>query len=157
MPVRELKDNAIKTSIETLQKSLVDVIALKLAVKQAHWTMKGPQFIGVHELLDAVYDRTHESSDTIAERIQIIGGQARGALEAVAKEATMKAYPEDTVDVLDHVKELSDRFSHVGGVVRKGIETCSEAGDADSEDLLTEVSRQLDKDMWFIEAHINRP
>ncbi|WP_116084131.1 DNA starvation/stationary phase protection protein Dps [Tropicimonas sp. IMCC34011] len=157
MPVKGLNDNAIKTAIETLQTSLTEVIALKLALKQAHWNMKGPQFIGVHELLDDIYDRTHESSDTIAERIQILGGVAKGTLETTAEGVGMKPYPTDLVDVLDHVEALSDRFSYVGGVIREGIDTCSEAGEDDSEDLLTEVSRQIDKDMWFIEAHIKRP
>ena len=149
-----LADNTRAAMAELLNERLADTVALTLAVKQAHWNLKGPGFIGVHELLDEVAERLRESSDTIAERCQVIGGTARGTVEAVAKTSKMQAYPLDTVHVSEHVTTLTDRFSEVGARVREAIDAAGEAGDEDTADLFTEVSRQIDKDGWFIGANV---
>ena len=151
--VSGLEDNTRKAVIDLLNARIADVIDLTLAVKQAHWNLKGTGFIGVHELLDDVADRLRESVDTMAERCQVIGGQAQGTLQVANKRSEMTPYPTDLVDVQDHVRALTERFAEVGARVRKSIEEAEEAGDADSEDLFTEVSRQIDKDAWFIGAN----
>ena len=142
--------------ITILNDQLVEMQALQMAVKQAHWNLKGDGFIGVHELLDGVSARLLTGIDTIAERAVILGGYARGTLEAAADKAKMTAYPVELTDLNDHVKELKDRFLSVGASIRQAATDAAEAGDADTEDLFVEISRALDKDAWFIGANAPR-
>ena len=151
--VAGLNDNTRNKVIDLLNDRLADTISLTLAVKQAHWNLKGPGFIGVHELLDEVADHLRESSDLIAERAAILGGIARGTTEVVAEKTTMKAYPVEEKDVQIHIEALRERFLDVGQKIRAAIEEAGDAGDSDTEDLFTEVSRQIDKDAWFIGAN----
>ena len=139
--------------VELLNARLVDAISLTLAVKQAHWNLKGQGFIGVHELLDGVADRLRDSADLMAERAIILGGFAKGTAEVVADKAALEAYPLEITDIEDHVQALKERFVTVGGAVREAAEAAEEAGDEDTADLFTEVSRTLDKDAWFIGAN----
>ena len=156
MPVKGLKDNAIKTSIETLNATLADLVALRLALKQAHWNVKGRNFIAIHELFDAVFDRVGEGADTVAERVQILGGVAMGTAEVVAGKAKMAPYPTDAVEDKRHVEEIASRLADVGGRVRKAIGAVSEAGDEGTVDIFVGLSRQIDKDLWFIESHLGK-
>ena len=156
MPIKGLKDNAVKTSVAQLNARLADMLALKLALKQAHWNVKGPGFIAVHELLDAVAGRSEEQTDTMAERIQALGGVALGTAEVVAAGATVKAYPTDLVSEKDHIEAICARIADLGGKVREAIAQVTDAGDDGTADIFVGVSRQLDKDMWFLESHLGR-
>ncbi|MEP3442811.1 MAG: DNA starvation/stationary phase protection protein Dps [Sulfitobacter sp.] len=148
--VSGLDDQTRHKMIDLLNERLADVVALTLAVKQAHWNLKGPGFIGVHELLDEVADRMRESADLMAERAVIMGGHAKGTAEEASTKTTIEPYPLELVDIDGHISALTDRFKKTGALVREAIEKASDAGDADTEDLFTEVSRTLDKDAWFI-------
>lgn len=156
MPVKGLKDNAIKTSIETLNACLADLIALQLALKQAHWNVKGRNFIGIHELFDAVQARIGEAMDVVAERVQVLGGVALGTVEVVARAASLTAYPTNLVEDVKHVEEVAKRLADMGGKVRKAIETVADAGDEGTTDIFVGLSRQIDKDMWFVESHLGK-
>lgn len=145
-----LDDQTRHKMIDLLNERLADMVALTLAVKQAHWNLKGPGFIGVHELLDDVADRMRENADLMAERAVIMGGHAKGTAEEASSKTTIEPYPLELVDIDGHVAALTDRFKKTGALVREAIEKASDAGDADTEDLFTEVSRTLDKDAWFI-------
>lgn len=151
--VEELNQDARTQMIDLLNANVANGIALTLAVKQAHWNLKGAGFIGVHELLDDVADRLREGVDLMAERAVILGGFAKGTSEVVSEKATMEAYPVETSDIKAHIEALKERFMFVGGEVRKAISVADEAGDEDTADILTEVSRALDKDAWFIGAN----
>ncbi|QFU09911.1 DNA protection during starvation protein [Rhodobacteraceae bacterium THAF1] len=151
--VKGLNDNTRTKTIDLLNARLADVISLAMAVKQAHWNLRGAGFIGVHELLDDVADRLRESSDLIAERAVILGGIARGTTEVVAEQTTMAAYPVEEKELQIHVEALKERFLDVGEKVRAAIGEAGEMGEDDVEDLFTEVSRQIDKDAWFIGAN----
>ena len=151
--VAELNQATRKEMVDLLNANLGNAIALTLAVKQAHWTLKGPGFIGVHELLDDVADRLREGADLMAERATILGGFPAGTIEAVSKNATMDEYPIEETDIKKHIAALKERFMVVGGEVRKAIAAAGEAGDEDTADLFTEISRALDKDAWFIGAN----
>ncbi len=151
--VDELDQGARKQMVDLLNSNLSNVIALTLAVKQAHWNLKGSGFIGVHELLDDVADRLREGADLMAERAVILGGFAKGTLEVAAETSDMAAYPVEESDITAHIKALKERFMALGGTVRKAMDTAAEAGDEDTADILTEVSRALDKDAWFIGAN----
>lgn len=155
MPVnlQGLEDNARKTAISELQACLSDGLALSLALKQAHWNLKGPNFIAIHELLDGVKTRLDPNIDDMAERIQQLDGTAVGTVEEVARATRLEPYPTDLSATEDHLREVADRLRAYGERVRKAIDTVDEAGDADSADILTAASRQADKDLWFIEAH----
>ena len=151
--VSNLSDNTRQQMIGLLNERLSDAIDLTLAVKQAHWNIKGSSFIGIHELLDDVADRCREHADLMAERCVILGGQARGTSQVVAAETSLDAYPVDAQHQSRHVEALKDRFMAFGASLRKGIEAAGDAGDEDTADLFTEVSRTIDKDAWFIGAH----
>ena len=147
-------DNQVQAQmVDLLNERLADSIDLTLAVKEAHWNLRGSGYIGVHELLDEVADRLREQSDLMAERAAIMGGYARGTTEATAKSKTLAPYPVELTDLQSHVRELVSRFKDHGAKVREAISTADEAGDDDVADLFTEVSRELDKDAWFIGAN----
>lgn len=153
----DTKSNAKKVSIDTLQGRLADGIDLALTVKQAHWNLKGPQFIGIHEMLDGFRDELDDYNDKVAERITQLGGTARGTVQAVTKETKLAPYPLDTYAVADHLAALIDRYAVYAGAVRKNIDDTDDAGDAGTADLFTEVSRGVDKQLWFLEAHVQEP
>lgn len=152
--VKGLADNARKTAIDELNARLADGLALAMAIKQAHWNVKGPNFIAVHELFDTVYARLQDHLDVFAERVQILDGVAVGTAEMVAKESTLEPYPTDLTKAADHIKAVCARMRDHGENLRAGIAATDEAGDADTADILTAASRTADKDLWFMESHL---
>ncbi len=153
----DTKSNAKQVSIETLQARLSDGIDLALDIKQAHWNLKGPSFIGIHLMLDGFRDEMDDFNDKMAERIMQLGGSARGTIQAVAAKTALAAYPLDTYAIGDHLAALIDRYAVFGNAIRENIDGTDEAGDAGTADLLTEVSRGVDKQLWFLEAHVQEP
>ncbi|MFO6465785.1 DNA starvation/stationary phase protection protein Dps [Jannaschia sp. KMU-145] len=138
---------------EELNARLAQGIDLRLAVKQAHWNLRGRGFIGVHELLDEVSARLGEGTDMMAERVALMGGFARGTTQVVAEKSGLDPYPVELTDIEDHISELVSRFKVYGKAVRESMDAADEAGDEDTADLLTEVSRMVEKDTWFIGAN----
>lgn len=154
IPTRnDLKSNTRKVSIELLNARLVDAIDLALITKQAHWNIKGPQFIAIHEMLDGFRKELDVHVDTIAERAVQLGGTAFGTSQDVAKGSTLKPYPTDIHKTKDHLAALIDSYASTAKSVRKAIDEADEAGDADTADIFTAYSRALDKSLWFLEAH----
>ena len=149
-----LSGDARKTSIAILQTALTDALSLRLAIKQAHWTVRGPQFQQLHELFDSFVAPLDAEIDEMAERVATLGGTPDGRAEAVARGTGLAEYPLMAVSGVDHLTALADRFAALGNTVRDGIDTTDEAGDADTADLLTGTSRFLDQSLWFIEAHM---
>ncbi|MEO0966149.1 MAG: DNA starvation/stationary phase protection protein Dps [Planctomycetota bacterium] len=153
-PTHHTLDAAIREkSVDQLQAVLYDILDATAFVKQAHWNVKGSNFIAFHQLLDQVYTMLADHSDTVAEQIVILGGQAIGTTRAVAAASRLDAYPTDVTDLDKHVDLLADRLARFGGSLRDAIEATANAGDADTADLFTQVSRDVDKHVWFIEAH----
>ncbi|MBS3847143.1 DNA starvation/stationary phase protection protein Dps [Devosia sp. J2-20] len=153
-PSIALKANAKSTVIDILNARLLDAIDLALIVKQAHWNLKGPNFIAVHEMLDPMRTAIDGHVDVIAERVAQLDGTPVGTSQAVAKSSTLDAYPTDIKKVPDHLQALADRFASIANQVREDIDATDEAGDADAADILTAFSRELDKDLWFIKSHL---
>ena len=153
----DTQSNAKAASMECLQARMSDGIDLSLITKQAHWNLKGPQFIGVHEMLDKFRTEQDEWVDTMAERITQLGGTARGTVQEVGRETSLEPYPTDISAVADHIKALIDRYARFANSVRQNIDDTGEAGDPGTADLLTEVSRAVDKQLWFLEAHAQEP
>ena len=150
----DLKNNAKAVAAELLQKALQTGIDLSLITKQAHWNLKGLQFIGIHLMLDKFRTEQDEYNDTMAERLVQLGGTAKGTTQTVAAGTRLPPYPTDIYAVTDHIKALIDHYAIHANAVRASIEEADEAGDADTADIFTEVSRGLDKQLWFLEAHV---
>jgi starvation-inducible DNA-binding protein len=150
----DLSANAKSESINILNAHLADSIDLALLTKQAHWNIKGPQFIALHEMIDGFHTELDEHVDTMAERVAQLGGTALGTTQTVAKGTTLKAYPTDIHTAKAHLAELIDRYGHVANAVRKAIDETGNAGDANTADVFTAYSRALDKALWFLEAHV---
>ncbi len=140
--------------IELLNSRLADSLDLKSQAKQAHWNVKGMSFIGLHELFDRVATEVEVYTDTIAERITALGGTALGTARVTAQKSSLSEYPLEIVDGRDHVDALSTALSTFGKNVRQGIDEADNLKDKDTADLFTEVSRDVDKLLWFVEAHI---
>ncbi|HLV84544.1 MULTISPECIES: DNA starvation/stationary phase protection protein Dps [Devosia] len=153
-PAIALKANAKSTVIDILNARLADSIDLALIVKQAHWNLKGPNFIAVHEMLDPMRAAIDGHVDVIAERVAQLDGIALGTSQIVAKSSTLAAYPTDIRKVTDHLQALAERFASLANQVREDIDATDEAGDADAADILTAYSRDLDKNLWFIKSHL---
>jgi starvation-inducible DNA-binding protein len=141
--------------VELLNGRLADAIDLGAQAKHAHWNVKGPNFIALHELFDKVAEHIEDHVDTLAERITALGGTAHGTIATVSRATSLKPYPDDIAEGVQHVEALSSAVADFGAKVRKAIDESARAGDADTSDLFTGVSRELDKDLWFLEAHLH--
>ncbi|HEU5181193.1 MAG TPA: DNA starvation/stationary phase protection protein Dps [Candidatus Polarisedimenticolia bacterium] len=137
-----------------LQERLAEAIDLVTHAKQAHWNVKGPAFIALHELFDKVYENAGEHADLIAERILQLGGTAEGTARVVAKQSQLPEYSLTIASGHDHIEALSRSLAWFGSTVRQSIDKVDEVGDKDTADILTEISRQVDKDLWMVEAHV---
>jgi starvation-inducible DNA-binding protein len=150
----DLSEKTRRNVIVVLNDRLSDAIDLQSQVKQAHWNVKGPHFIALHELFDKISDAMLEQIDEIAERITSLGGTAEGTVAVAARRSKLKNYPLSITSGRDHLLYLSTQLSVYGKSVRTAIETTAELGDADSADLFTQLSREIDKYLWFLEAHL---
>src|SRR5712675_3002981 len=139
-------------TVDLLNQELSDVLDLGLQAKQAHWNVKGPHFIGLHELFDKIAEELEEFTDGIAERAVELGGIALGTIQVVSKNSRLKAYPLGLVSGREHISALSGALAKFGAGAREAIDTAGKAGDADTADLFTEISRGVDKLLWMIEA-----
>src|SRR5690349_12777723 len=140
--------------IEILNARLADSIDLMHQAKQAHWNVKGPSFIALHKLFDEIVDAAEEYMDLVAERVVQLGGIAHGTIQSAAKATTLKEYPPSISTERDHVEALSSALASYGKKVRHAIDQSDELGDKDTADIFTEISRGVDKYLWFVEAHL---
>lgn len=152
--LNDTPSNTKATAVALLNKALAALIDLALVTKQAHWNVKGPRFIMIHEMLDGFRSGLDGHVDTIAERVAQLGGTALGTVQTVAKSSILKAYPTDIYAVEDHLRELIKHYGDVANLVRKSIDEADEAGEADTADIFTAASRTLDENLWFLEAHV---
>lgn len=137
---------------QTLNHVLAIVSDLYSQTKQAHWNVRGPLFYMQHKLFDEVAEEVQEHIDTLAERVAQLGFMAKGTVRQAAAESPLPEFPTQQMDDLDFTRALSDRFARAAAETRKAIDDCDEEGDLDSADLLTAISRDLDKSLWFLEA-----
>jgi starvation-inducible DNA-binding protein len=150
----ELPETTRGKVVELLNARLADCIDLQTQTKQAHWNVKGPNFIALHELFDKINEEVEDYIDEIAERVVQVGGVAEGTARTAAKRSSLAEYPAKAVDGRSHVEALSSVLAAFGAAARKGINQANEVGDLDTADLFTEVSRGIDKWLWFVEAHL---
>ncbi len=150
----DLPEETRKQIVEMLNQTLAATSDLRSQVKQAHWNVKGMNFFQLHEMFDEMADQLGEYIDMVAERATALGGIARGTVRMAAADSILPEYPVDITDGIDHVTALADRFASYGKHLRENIDRADELNDQDTNDLYVEVSRTIDKYLWFLEAHL---
>lgn len=142
--------------IALLNQQLADTFDLYSQTKQAHWNVKGAQFFQLHELYDKLAEEVEEYVDLIAERVTALGGVALGTVRMSSAASRLPEFPIDVVDSLSTVETVATRYANLAAATRAAIDASAQQGDVDTLDLFTEVSRGLDKALWFLEAHLQK-
>ena len=140
--------------VPLLNQALADMTDLFTQTKHAHWNVKGPQFIALHELFDQIAGRVEEHCDLLAERVVALGGTAHGTLRQAASQTSLPEYDLSAIDGVQHVHALVQQVARLAASMRRAILQSADEGDPTTSDLFTEISRALDKDLWFLEAHL---
>jgi starvation-inducible DNA-binding protein len=151
----DLPEEARKQIVGILNLSLATTLDLKTQVKQAHWNVKGLDFYQLHELFDEMATELEGYVDMLAERATALGGLALGTARIAAAQSILPEYPLEVTSGKDHVVALAERFATYARAVRENIDQTTELGDADTADLYTEISRTVDKRLWFLDAHLH--
>lgn len=142
--------------VDLLNARLADVTDLYTQTKQAHWNVKGSDFIQLHELYDEFFDELTPMADTIAERATTLGGEALGTVRMAAAASTLPEFPSDAYGSMDSVEALADRYAVVAKALRSAADEAERLEDMDTNDLFIEASRTVDKQLWFLEAHLQK-
>ena len=150
----DLAPDVREEAIALLNQHLADSLDLYTQTKQAHWNLKGMQFYQLHELFDTLAAAVADDGDLVAERATALGGTALGTARMSAAASRLPEYPLDAVDGRQHVEALTARFPSLAKTARAAIDAAASFGDADTADAFTEVTRRLDKHLWFLEAHL---
>ena len=150
----DLSEGTRREMIELCNARLADAIDLQTQTKQAHWNVKGPHFIALHELFDKVNQDVEDYVDLIAERAVQLGGTVQGTVRSVAKRSTLAEYPLEIANGRQHVDALSSALAAFGKAIRAAVADSNRAGDADTNDIFIEISRGVDKWLWMVEAHL---
>lgn len=151
----DLTPDIRKRTVALLQQQLVDTMDLYSQTKQAHWTVSGPHFIALHELFDKFAAELLVHIDEIAERAMALGGHVQGTVRMAAAATRLTEWKaDDRSGGMAVVAMLADRFGTVCSSTREAIDKADDLGDADTADLFTGISRQLDLNLWFLEAHL---
>ena len=154
-PTKNDLPEKVRTQVASLlQERLADAVDLVTQAKQAHWNVKGPSFIALHGLFDSVYEHASEHADLLAERIVQLGAIAEGTARVAAKRSTLPEYRLGIASGKEHVESLARALTAFGAAIRKGIDAADEISDKGTADVLTEISRACDKDLWMVEAHL---
>jgi starvation-inducible DNA-binding protein len=152
----DLEQKARLPLAKLLNQRLADMIDLFNQTKHAHWNVKGTEFMQLHELFDGIAERVEESCDLLAERVVTLGVTAEGTTRQSAAGSVIGEYDLYAVDGLEHVRALAGQVAKLAGSVRSAILQATELGDPTTADIFTEISRSLDKDLWFLEAHLQK-
>lgn len=150
----DLAEDVRVSAIAILNQTLAATLDLKTQTKQAHWNVKGMDFYQLHELFDEMATELEEYVDMVAERVTALGGTALGTARIAAAESIIPEYDLAAVSGAEHVTVLADRYGAYAKHVREAIDQTEDLGDADTADLYTEISRTIDKRLWFLEAHL---
>jgi len=152
----DLSENIRSNVISLIQARLADSIDLHSQIKQAHWNVRGPSFIGLHKLFDDIAEEILADSDIMAERITAIGGQANGTVRVASQTSSLSEYPLDIHTQANHVDAVANAIAVFGKSVRDASKEANSFGDHNTADMFTEISRSTDKSLWFVEAHVSR-
>lgn len=152
----DLSHNVRNDVIAILNARLADAIDLGIQAKMAHWNIRGPHFIALHELFDKVAEQVQGQVDELAERIGQLGGVVRANLQEVNKATSLESFSSDLSSHTEVLNALVKALASFTNSVRKDIDTTSDKGDTVTADLLTEISRDSDKYLWFLESHLKQ-
>ena len=154
----DLPDNTRKAMIALLNARLIDAIDLRLATKQAHWNLRGQSFFALHKLLDEFAATVQEHIDAAAERATALGGIVEGTLRDTVKRSRLKKKeePASKSGQRDWIRELADVHAACGDHIHSAIKKITDEDDFGTADLLTDVLRDLDKQLWILEAHAEK-
>lgn len=169
-PVQETKEQAFvlhPTAVDLSQELRIELITnlstmlatlsdLYLDLKQAHWNVKGKNFFSLHELFDKIAEEVNAQADVTAERITALGGTANGIASEIVATSILEKYPLDAFKSKDHLKLLVDRIAQAGNFARKHMAVSGDAGDLATADVYTDITRLLDKRLWFLQAHLEK-
>jgi starvation-inducible DNA-binding protein len=150
----DLPEKTRRAMIDLLNQALADTTDLFTQTKQAHWNVKGRHFYPLHLLFDELAEKREGEADLIAERATALGGYATGTVRMAAASSQLPEIPTGIDGGMEYVQALVDRYTSHGNSMRAGIDAADKAGDMDTADLFTEISRELDKDLWFLQAHL---
>ncbi|WP_372761434.1 DNA starvation/stationary phase protection protein Dps [Pseudoalteromonas sp.] len=148
-----MSNEAAEKTIATLDNRMVALLDLQLTLKHIHWNVVGPNFIGVHEMLDPQVEVIREMTDTIAERIATLGGVPVGTPQSIVERRTWDEYPIGKGLATDHLGALDKVYSGINSDHRNAINTLAEL-DPVSEDMITSQLGELEQFQWFVRAHI---
>jgi starvation-inducible DNA-binding protein len=152
--VPTLSEENSEKAIVILQARLADLNDLGLTLKHAHWNVKGPNFIAVHEMLDPQIDAVRDDVDEIAERIATLGGSPDGTVDSLVGEGRLPKYPvAGRADTLVHLKALNDYYTEVITRIRKSISELDEL-DGISSNILQDSTQGLEQFQWFLRSHL---
>jgi starvation-inducible DNA-binding protein len=149
----DLSETTRAKIIELCNSRLADAIDLQTQCKYAHWNVKGPNFIALHELFDKINEDVEDYVDLIAERSVQLGGTADGTARMIVKRSSLAEYSVSNPSGNQHVQALAAALASFGKLVRRAIDASNEVNDADTADIFTEISRGVDKWLWMVEAH----
>jgi starvation-inducible DNA-binding protein len=149
----DLPEYARQDMVALMNRLLADALDLQSQCKQAHWNVKGHHFFSLHLLFDRVHGAVSEYADLLAERAAQLGGTAFGTVRAAAAASRLSEYPLSIVDGSEHVEALSSALAEFGKAVRESVEEAEKSRDADTADILIEISRGADKWLWMVESH----
>jgi starvation-inducible DNA-binding protein len=150
-----LSENIRFKAVELLNQHLAAAIDLHAQVKQAHWNVRGPAFIAIHELFDKAADVVESYSDTIAERAAALGGTAEGTIQVAADRSFLERYKLGVAGEKAHITAVSAALAAFGDSACKAIDEAAAFGDQDTSDVFTEVSRGIDYQLWLVESHLH--
>ena len=140
-------------SINVLNRHLAAAIDLQAQLKQAHWNVRGPGFLAIHELFDTIAGLAADDADLLAERCAALGGTAEGTIQVAVENSYLLRYPLAIADTEKHIFAVSAALAAFGQSVRDAALELTKNGDADTADLLTQISRGVDRQLWFVESH----
>jgi starvation-inducible DNA-binding protein len=144
-----LSENVRTQTAELLNKHLAAAIDLHGQLKQAHWNVRSPTFIAIHELFNKVAGEAEGYSDLLAERAAGLGAVAEGTVQVAAERCFLVPYPLRIADEKEHIFAVAA----FGQSAREAIGQSATIGDADTADLFTEISRGVDHQLWLAESH----
>jgi starvation-inducible DNA-binding protein len=144
---------ARKETVDLLNRRLADSLDLMLQAKQAHWTVRGPNFLALHKLFDRIAENCGDNADHLAERIMQLGGNAEGTAQVVVRITQLAPYPLAPSTADQHIERIAAALNKYAGLIRGAIEECTHRGDAVSADIFTEIARAAEKSLWMLEAH----
>ncbi len=149
-----LPDNARKSVTTWLNARLADALVLASHAKQAHWNLRGPRFLSLHELFDRVAEMATAHADSLAERVTTLGEDATGTVEVAAQHTTLPPYPTGRIPEEGHLTAIADRLAAYTNRLRAHITEAEQAGDPATADLITTLAGEADKMLWMVESHL---